>query len=246
MKTIFDHRSVRRYTDRQIDDQVMERILTAATRASTVGNMQLYSLVVTTARDLLDKLSPLHFGQIASMGAPVAVTVCCDVNRFSRWCRASQTEPSYDNMLWFVNGAIDALLAAQNMILEAEHHGLGACVLGTTLYNATEICDLLSLPQGVVPVTTVVLGYPADTPPLTERLPLEAVVHRDTYRDYEDDDVKRLWAEKEALDYVKELVRENGTRNLAEIFTTKRYTAKDSEFFTEKYMETLKRQGFLK
>jgi len=203
-------------------------------------------MVVTTDRDILDKLSPLHFGQIAAMGAPVAVTVCCDVHRFSRWCRVSQTEPSYHNMLWFVNGTIDALLAAQNMILEAEHNGLGACVLGTTLYNATEICDLLSLPRGVVPVTTIVLGYPADTPPLTERLPLEAVVHRDTYHDYSDEEIKRLWAAKEALDYVKELVRENGTRNLAEIFTTKRYPATDSAFFTEKYMETLKRQGFIK
>lgn len=246
MKTIFDHRSVRRYTDRPVDDETMERILMAATRASTVGNMQLYSLVVTTDRNTLDKLSPLHFGQIVSMGAPVAVTVCCDVHRFSRWCTVSHTEPAYDNMLWFVNGAIDALLAAQNMILEAEHNGLGACVLGTTLYNATEICDLLSLPHGVVPVTTVVLGYPAEMPPLTERLPLEAVVHRDTYHDYDDEEIKRLWAEKESLDYVKELVRENGTRNLAEIFTTKRYPQSDSLFFTDKYMATLKKQGFLK
>ncbi|MDE6482711.1 MAG: nitroreductase family protein [Rikenellaceae bacterium] len=246
MKTIFDHRSIRRYTDSPVSDDTMERILTAATRASTVGNMQLYSLVVTTDRDILDKLSPLHFGQIASMGAPVAVTVCCDVHRFSRWCSVSQTEPSYDNMLWFVNGAIDALLASQNMILEAEANGLGACVLGTTLYNAAEICDLLRLPCGVAPVTTVVMGHPAETPSLTERLPLEAVVHRDTYRDYDDQEIKRLWAEKEALDYVKELVRENGTRNLAEIFTTKRYPASDSIFFTEKYMETLKKQGFLK
>ncbi len=246
MKTLFEHRSIRRYTDQPVADHILDKIVSAAVRASTVGGMQLYSFVITTDKDMLDKLSPLHFGQITSMGAPVAVTVCCDVHRFSRWCQASDTTPSYHNMLWYVNGTIDAMLAAQNMILEAEHLGLGACILGTTLYNADQICSLLSLPEGVVPIITIVMGHPAENPPLVERLPVEAVVHRNTYCDYSDDQLRDLWAEKESLDYVKQLVIQNNTRNLAEIFTTKRYPQKDSIAFSEKYMNTLRKQGFLK
>ncbi len=246
MKTLFEHRSIRRYTGEPVDDNILETIVAAAVRASTVGGMQLYSFVVTTDKDMLDKLSPLHFGQIASMGAPVAVTVCCDVHRFSRWCQASGATPSYHNMLWYVNGTIDAMLAAQNMILEAEHLGLGACILGTTLYNAEEICTLLSLPEGVIPVTSVVIGHPAENPPLVERLPIEAVVHRNVYHDYTDQQILDLWSEKESLDYVKQLVEQNNTRNLAEIFTTKRYPQKDNVTFTKKYMDTLRKQGFIK
>ncbi len=78
--------------------------------------------------------------------------------------------------------AIDALLVAQNVCVAAEDAGLGICYLGTTTYMAGKIIEILDLPQGVVPVTTVTLGYPDEWPDLTDRLPLEAVVHREKYQ----------------------------------------------------------------
>ena len=54
----------------------MEEILEAASRASTVGNMQLYSIIVTTSRELLEQLAPLHFNQPAATTAPVLLTFC--------------------------------------------------------------------------------------------------------------------------------------------------------------------------
>lgn len=71
----------------------------------------------------------------------------------------------------FLNAATDALLAAQNLCVEAELKGLGICYLGTTIYTAGEIADILELPKGVIPLTTVVVGYPDESPGLTDRLP---------------------------------------------------------------------------
>ena len=92
----------------------MEEILEAASRASTVGNMQLYSIIVTTSRELLEQLAPLHFNQPAATTAPVLLTFCADIHRFSRWCELRGAEPGYDNFCWFMNGVTDALLASQN------------------------------------------------------------------------------------------------------------------------------------
>ncbi len=79
----------------------------------------------------------------------------------------------------FFTGATDALLAAQNICIAAESKGIGICYLGTTVYTAAKVNEILELPKGVVPVVTVVMGYPDEQPALTDRLPLEAVVHKE-------------------------------------------------------------------
>ena len=92
--------------------------------------------------------------------APVVLTFCADFNRFNKWCRLRKAEPGYDNFLSFITAAIDALLVAQNVCVAAEDAGLGICYLGTTTYMADKIIEILDLPEGVVPVTTVTLGIP--------------------------------------------------------------------------------------
>ncbi len=244
IKEIKEHRSIRSFEPRAIEQESLIELLTAASRASTCGNMQNYSLVVSQDADMLKALSPLHFGQVERMNAPCVVTVCADLHRFSEWCRLRDAEPQYDNFLWFVNGAIDALMAAQNLILEAEAASLGACVLGTTLYTAESIIELLELPMGVIPITSIALGYPAENPPLTDRLPLEAVVHFERYNASTPQRIEELWAEREASAETAALLEENSLPNLAQIFTQRRYTAKDNVTFSKSYFELLKRQGF--
>ena len=138
----------------------------------------------------------------------------------------------------------DALLAAENLALAAEAHGLGVCFLGTTLYTARDICRILHLPKGVIPLTTVVIGHPAEQPPLTDRLPLDAVVHYDRYKDYTDAEIDELWAEKEASPETAALLAENGLPNLAQIFTRNRYRREDNIAISRAYFELLREQGF--
>ncbi|MFI3281580.1 MAG: nitroreductase family protein [Rikenellaceae bacterium] len=244
IKEIKEHRSIRKFKDRSIEQSILDEILTAATRASTCGNMQNYSMIVTRESEMLKSVSPLHFGQVERMNAQCVITVCADVNRFSEWCRQRDAEPRYDNFVWFVNGTIDAMMAAQNLILEAEAAGLGACVLGTTLYTAESIINLFELPKGVIPITAIALGYPDENPPLTDRLPLSAVVHYEKYGHYTPEHIDAAWAEREASPETEVLLAENNLPNLAQIFTKNRYTAKDNVTFSKSYFALLESQGF--
>ena len=241
---LFKHRSIRKFRPAPIPDEVLRECLEAARRGSTCGNMQLYSLVVTRDKAMRERLAPCHFNQPMVTQAPCVVTVCADVHRFTQWCEQRGADPAYDNFEWFLNAATDALLAAQNLCVQAEIHGLGICYLGTTLYTAADIARILELPKGVIPLTTVVVGYPDETPGLTDRLPLDAVVHYEKYTDYTAAEIDELWAEREESEETKRLVEENGLENLAKIFTERRYVRRDNLAVSQAYFALLKEQGF--
>jgi nitroreductase len=245
LETIFNHRSIRNYLIDPIPESLLNEILRAGSRASTTGNMQVYSIIVTSDESLREKLWEVHFKQNMVKQAPVVLTFCADFNRFNIWCRQRKAEPGYNNFLSFITAFTDAILAAQNCALAAESAGLGICYLGTTTYNADKIIDILQLPEFVVPVTTLVIGYPADDPGLTDRLPVEAVVHHEIYSNYTATDIDRLYQEKESLPLTASLLEINQLETLAQIFTQKRYTKKDNEFFSGKYLEAIRKQGFL-
>ncbi len=245
MDVILNHRSIRKYKSTQINDVTLNQILESGVRASTTGNMQVYSMVVTRDQDIKERLWEAHFKQDMVKQAPVVVTFCADINRFNKWCEARNAQPAYDNFLWFINAAIDALLVAQNVSIAAEEKGLGICYLGTSTYMAQPIIDILDLPKGVVPVTTVVIGYPDEKPELTDRLPVDGVVHYETYTDYTKEAINEIYAAKESLDSTLKLIEENETENLAQIFTEKRYKKGDNLLFSKKYLEVIEKQGFM-
>lgn len=245
INTLLKHRSIRKFKSTPIPEEELREMLEAASRASTCGNMQLYSLIVTRDKAMREKLLPCHFGQQMVVEAPCVVTVCADVHRFSLWCKQREAEPAYDNFAWFLTATIDALLAAQNLVVAAEARGLGICYLGTTIYTAGEIVKTLNLPKGVLPVTTIVLGYPDEKPELTDRLPQDAVVHFEQYNDYTAAEIDELWAEREESELTKQLLAENGLPNLARIFTERRYVKEDNVAISRSYLELLKERGFM-
>ena len=245
MQTILDHRSIRKYKTDALPKDMLEKILNAGSRASTTGNMQVYSMVVTTEQPIKDDLWGAHFKQNMVKEAPVVITFCADFNRFNKWCQQRRATPGYDNFLSFFTAAIDALLVAQNVTLAAESFGLGVCYLGTTTYMAEKIIDILELPKGVVPVTTIVIGYPDEAPELTDRLPLEATVHFEKYTDYSPDKIDTLYAEKEAMELTTQLLKENEKETLAQVFTDNRYTKKDNVAFSKALLGVLEKQGFM-
>ncbi|MFP4448214.1 MAG: nitroreductase family protein [Bacteroidales bacterium] len=245
LETIMKHRSIRKYKNTPISEKDLNEILEAGTRASTTGNMQLYSMIVTQDEQKKKELAPTHFNQPMVTQAPVHITFCADINRFHKWCENRDAEPAYDNFLWFFNAAIDALLVSENVCLAAEEKGMGICYLGTVTYNADQIIKILEIPQGVVPVAAIVLGYPDESPGLTDRLPLEGVVHHETYKDYKPEDIDRIYAEKEALEETKQLLKENSKETLAQVFTDNRYKKEDNLHFTKQYLKVLQQQGFM-
>jgi len=245
LDTLLQHRSIRKYQQKPVPEEVLLKILEAGIRASTTGNMQVYSIVVTMDPSVKERLAPTHFNQPMVTEAPVLLTFCADFNRFNKWCRFRRAEPGYDNFLSFFTAAIDALLVAQNVCIAAESMGLGICYLGTTTYNAGEIIDILDLPRGVVPVTAVTLGYPGEDPGLTDRLPLDAVIHRDIYRDYSEREINEFYTQKELINTNREFVKENNKETLAQVFTDIRYKKEDNILFSKALLEVLERQGFM-
>lgn len=245
MDSMKHRKTIRKYSDRPIPDDVMNELLETACRASTMGGMQLYSIIVTKDEETKKELSPLHFNQPMVMNAPAVLTFCADYHRFTRWCGLRNADAGYDNFESFYNAMIDALLAAQTFCNAAEEKGLGICFLGTTSYNPNEIIDVLHLPELVFPVTTITVGYPAEDPVLQDRLPLQGVVHRDRYSDYTDEGIEDIYRYKESLEVNKGFVAENHKENLAQVFTDVRYRRDDNERSSQEMLKALKRQKFI-
>jgi nitroreductase len=244
-ETLLTRKTIRKYSGREVTDSDLNDILEAAIRTSTTGNMQVYSIIVTRDAVMKEKLAPAHFNQKMVTEAPVMLTFCADFNRFNKWCRQRDAEPGYDNFLSFMTAAIDALIAAQTACIAAEEKGMGICYLGTTTYMAGIIIELLELPTGVVPVTAITLGWPAEDPPQVDRLPLSAVVHTETYHDYSAGDIDELYAEKEKREDSLQFIAENSKKTLAQVFTDVRYKKADNIHFSKAFLEVLKKQGFM-
>lgn len=245
MEKINTRRTIRKYSDKEVSKELLDRLLNEAARTQTMGNLQLYSVVITRSAEGKQKLAPAHFNQPMVTEAPVVLTICADYNRTSTWCRNRKAEPGYDNFLSFINAATDALLYTQTFCNLAEEAGLGLCYLGTTVYMPQMIIDALQLPALVMPVATLTVGWPAENPPLTDRLPLEAIVHQETYKDYTANDIDRYYAIKEDLEENKHFCEINKKETLAQIFTDIRYTKKDCEAMSEGLLYALKRQKFI-
>ena len=242
-----NRRTIRKYTEQDIPEELLNELLEVAVRASNTGNMQLYSVVVTRDQSNKEKLAPAHFNQPMITTAPVVLTFCADANRFVKWAEQRKAEAGFDNLQTFIASTIDAMLFAQAFCDAAEEKGLGICYLGTTAYNADKIIEALSLPRLVVPIVTVTVGYPVmPLPEQVERLPLDAVVHQEAYVDYTPDMIDELYGEKEALEVNKQFVKENNKETLAQVFTDVRYTKKNNEYFSEVLLKVLKEQGFMK
>ena len=245
MKTINTRRSIRRYAKREVSEELLNRLLTEAMRTQTMGNLQFYSVVVTRSDEMKQRLAPAHFNQPMVTQAPVVLTFCADTCRMTAWADNRQATPGYDNLLSYQNAATDALLFCQTFCNLAEEEGLGCCFLGTTVYMPQMIIDTLQLPRLVMPVATITLGWPDEQPPLTDRLPLAAIMHNETYTDYTPESIDRFYAEKEALPENDEFVRINNKQTLAQVYTDCRYTKKDNEALSKGLMEALKAQGFV-
>lgn len=244
MKLLTDHRTIRSYQSKAVEEGIIKEILESGIRASNTGNMQLYCVIVTRDPVKKKELAPLHFNQPMVMNAPLLLTICIDINRFYKWCALRNTMANFNNLLWLLNGTIDASLLAQNICIAAENRGLGICYLGTALYNAPEISSVLKLPAGVIPVTAISVGYPDVIPEQSDRLPYESVVHYEEYSDCDESLINALYKNKENLESSKKFVAENKKENLAQVFTEVRYKNADSVHFSKKLIRMLKEQGF--
>jgi FMN reductase (NADPH) len=166
---------------------MIETIVAAAQRSSTSSNLQMWSVIAVTDANSRARLAPLCGNQEHIAEAPVFLVWCADLSRLDRACQLCSYSQVTEYVENFLVAAVDCVIAAQTAALAAESLGLGICYIGGVRTHPQRIVDLLALPRLVFPITGMTLGWPATTPALRPRLPLNAVLHWETYdRSHED------------------------------------------------------------
>ncbi|HEX7673712.1 MAG TPA: nitroreductase family protein [Bdellovibrio sp.] len=248
-----EHRSIRKYQDRPVEEEKLQRILQSASRASSSGNMQAYSIIVTSDPEIKKSLYKPHFEQSMVLEAPLLLTFCADFHRMREWLKVSKAAMNFDNYMSFMIASIDAILASQNAALAAEAEGLGICYMGTTLASCAQIGEILTCPRHVVPVVGFSLGYPDESPALRDRLPLQSLVHREKYNPYSLQDIQACYEDRETAGMkrymndpeLRKMVEESGVENLAQVYTQIKYTRKSHLQYSQDVLAYLKMQGFM-
>ncbi|MBO3804309.1 MAG: nitroreductase family protein [Candidatus Brockarchaeota archaeon] len=163
-------RSVRRFKPDPVPKRLLREVLEAASSAPSAGNLQSWEFVVVEDEATKEELSRAALGQSFVAEAPVSIVVCANQNRSSaRYGRRGREFYSI----------CDASAATQNLLLAAHGLGLGSCWVGA--FEDELVSKVLGLPSGVKPVAIVPIGYPAEAPPPTPRLPLAEKVHARRY-----------------------------------------------------------------
>lgn len=250
---IHRHRSIRQYRPDPVPDDLLTELLEAGVRASSSGNMQTYSIIVTRDLALREALYAPHMEQDMVLDAPVLLTFCADFHRMRHWLRLNDAPDNFDNFMSFMIAAIDATLVSQNVALAAEARGLGICYMGSTLANCDQIGRILQLPPSVVPVVGFSLGWPAEDPAPRDRLPLDGLVHYETYRDYSDGRIEEIYRERNRKGWQRYMsypelrarIEGAGVQNLAQIYTVVKYTRESHLEFSETVLNYLREQDFL-
>ncbi len=253
-ETIHGHRSIRSYKPDPVDAALLNEVLEAGIRASSSGNMQTYSIIVSQDPEMRERLYWPHMEQNMVREAPVLITFCADFRRMRKWLRINDAPDNFDDFFAFLVAAIDATLVSQNVALAAEARGLGICYMGSTLANADQIGEILDLPEGVMPVVGFSLGWPNEDPPPRDRLPLEGLIHNETYQDHTDEQVRDIYRDRDTAGWdrymsmprLRALVEEHDVENLAQIYTVVKYTPEGQARYTKTVLDYLRKQGFFK
>jgi len=249
------HRSIRKYQSTPIDNALLKDLIYCGQRASSSGNLQSWSVVVSKERESREKLYELHSRQEMILQAPVVLTFCSDFYRIRRWLKINDAKGSFDDFLGFLTGMADALIAAQNVAIAAESHGLGICYMGTTLWASDKISRHLNLSETVVPVTSLVVGYPdEDIPAVRHRLPLEAIIHEEAYDPKTDEEISALyrefedqaWARYGQLPGMLDKLEAANITKIAQFYTSElKYSKKRHESVSAMLLEFLRAKQFM-
>ena len=249
---ISNHKSIRKYKADKISSEKLTKILNAGFRASSSGNMQSYSIIVTEDPEIKQQLLEPHFNQSMVTEAPYLLTFCADFRRMRKWLEISDAPENFDNFMSFMIGAIDATLVSQNVALAAEAEGLGICYMGTTLASCDKIGKILGCPENVFPVVGFSMGFPDESIAVRDRLPMDGLVHFDTFKDYAPEQIKEIYHDRETAGWqrymdvpsLKKAVMEKGAENLAQIYTKVKYTKKSHQAYSNAVIDYLKAQNF--
>ena len=206
LRTMFNRRTVRAYSDRPVEPEKRQMIIDAARRAPTAGNQQLYSIIDITRQDIKDKLAVSCDNQPFIARAPLLLLFLADFHRTHRlflasgaeeYCRRHEITMKKPGAAELLLSLDDALIAAQNAVVAAESLGIGTCYIGDIMENWEFHQDLFELPDFIFPAALVCFGYPKGTPVdsgkgLSPRFDEKYTVFTDRYRNFSDEELLEM------------------------------------------------------
>ena len=195
-KLLIERASCRDFSDEKIPPDVLQLVLEAGTHAPTGWNLQPYSIIKIESDGTKQKLAEMC-GQDFISQAPVLLLFCIDWQRVERWARLSVAPfTATSSFAHFWISFQDTVLCAQNLCTAADSVGLGSVYIGAVIEFLTGIRDMFKLPQGVLPVVLLCLGYPKTRPQPQKKLGPDVIVHAEQYREMEDHEIVAAFEKK--------------------------------------------------
>ena len=184
IETILAHRSVRDFEEKKLTEEQIKMIVKCAQAASTSNFMQAYSIIGVTGQEKKVKLQKIAGNQTYVAKNGHLFVFCADLYRFEVIGKMENKDviPSLESTEKFMVAVIDTALAAQNAALAAESMGLGICFIGGLRNHLEEVCRILEIPERVIPLFALVVGYPAKINAKKPRLPIEHIYHENSYQ----------------------------------------------------------------
>jgi FMN reductase (NADPH) len=175
--TLMNRKSIRKYSDRQPSDEIVETVVKAGQQAPFA--MQMGSVLLS--RDSEHNI----------FRAPLLFVVCADVNRMEKVMSGRDWRRKASDLYTLLFAVQDAAYMAQNMVVAGESLGLGSCYIGSAPFIAGKIREEFGLPDLVFPLVMLTMGYPAEDPPVRPRYPIEFHLFEDRYPQLRESDVNK-------------------------------------------------------
>ncbi|MFE1243314.1 oxygen-insensitive NADPH nitroreductase [Fictibacillus sp. NPDC058756] len=203
IETILAHKSIRKFKDKSISEEMITTLVECAQAASTSSYQQVCTIIGVEDQEKKQKLGELAGNQSYVADNGYFFVFCIDYNRHK--VAAEMLDKNINDTIQsteaFIVGTVDASLAAQNVAVAAESLGLGIVYIGGIRNNLKEVSELLDCPEHVLPLFGMAIGYPDAEPGKKPRLPIPAVFHKNGYKKNEETENLLKQYEKETAEY---------------------------------------------
>jgi len=178
-----NHRSIRFFDDRKVNEETLLQLLSVAQTASTSSNLQAYSIVKVDDAQKRQEIAKIAGNQAHVVQAPVFLVFCGDLYRLKAAGELEDKEFNTDYLESFLVSAVDTAIVAQNFLAAAELTGLGGVYIGGIRNDMKRMIELLELPPYSYPLFGMCIGYPDANkmPDKKPRFPLQFILHQDQY-----------------------------------------------------------------
>jgi nitroreductase len=236
-RLLMKRRSARAFSDQEIPEPWIDELLDAAANSPSGGNMQPFSIIVVREAERRKELAHLVGDQPWVRNAPLSMIFCLDFYRIKKWAEMCQTEFKGESAVnHFLIGYADVMIAAQTVAILAESYGLGSVYIGTIQHEMDKVREFFKIPEFVLPMMLLCVGYPKSIPQHIPKLTRNAIVHKEEYRRSEDDEIRQSFDEKYGA--MDEVVEEYLERAFVEVLE---YDKQDRSNHSEQVKQEMKR-----